>query len=149
VVNEALYAAWRDRLLRFCGRLLRNRHDAEEVVQDVFAKLLAHDGRYTLDGDPGVLLFQLARHRCIDVRRKHAPEARAEVAAVASAPSEPHAEIAEALALLPFEEREVLLLTAVDGLGYREVAAILGCSLGTVAARKYAAVEKLKRRLAP
>lgn len=43
----------------------------------------------------------------------------------------------------------MVLLTAIDGLGYREVAAILGCSLGTVAARKYAAVALLRTRLAP
>ena len=42
-----------------------------------------------------------------------------------------------------------LLLTAVDGLGYREVAEILGCSLGTVATRRCAALQKLRRRLAP
>ena len=44
-----------------------------------------------------------------------------------------------ALATLPDVERETLLLTAVDGLGYREVARVLGCSLGTVAARRCAA----------
>ncbi|HEB53573.1 MAG TPA: sigma-70 family RNA polymerase sigma factor, partial [bacterium] len=52
-----------------------------------------------------------------------------------------------ALAQLPDAERETLLLTAVEGLGYREVARILGCSLGTVAARRCAAIERLRERL--
>jgi RNA polymerase sigma-70 factor, ECF subfamily len=56
-------------------------------------------------------------------------------------------DLLEEIATLAFEEREVLLLTTVDGLGYREVAAILNCSLGTVAARKYAAITQLQRRL--
>ena len=67
---DATFTEWRVRLLRFCSQLLRNAHDAEEVVQDVFAKLLAKDGQYDLAIDPGVLLFRLARNRCIDVRRK-------------------------------------------------------------------------------
>lgn len=72
---DATFTAWRGRLLRFCGQLLRNTHDAEEVVQDVFASLLAKHGRYDLT-DPGVLLFRLARNRCIDLRRKARAGAR-------------------------------------------------------------------------
>ncbi|HEX6810584.1 MAG TPA: sigma-70 family RNA polymerase sigma factor [Planctomycetota bacterium] len=145
---DATFTEWRARLLRFCSQLLRNDHDAEEVVQDVFARLLARNGRYDLGTDPGVLLFRLARNRCIDVRRKHHAVAAADLE-VTAREERPNLELAEALAGLPFAEREVLLLTAVDGLGYREVAAVLGCSLGTVAARRYAAIQKLQRRLSP
>jgi RNA polymerase sigma-70 factor (ECF subfamily) len=60
-----------------------------------------------------------------------------------------HGDLEAALSRLPDDERETLLLTAVDGLGYREVAEILGCSLGTVATRRCAAIQKLRRRLAP
>jgi RNA polymerase sigma-70 factor (ECF subfamily) len=145
---DATFTEWRARLLRFCSQLLRNDHDAEEVVQDVFASLLARNGRYDLGTDPGVLLFRLARNRCIDVRRKHRAVAAADLEATARE-ERPNLELAEALAGLPFAEREVLLLTTVDGLGYREVAAVLGCSLGTVAARRFAAIQKLQRRLSP
>ena len=98
--------------------------------------------------DPGVLLFRLARNRCIDVRRKHRTEVRPELE-VTGRDQRPALELQEALAALPFAEREVLLLTTIDGLGYREVAEILGCGLGTVAARRGAAIEKLRRSLAP
>jgi RNA polymerase sigma factor (sigma-70 family) len=147
-VIESTFRTWRPRLLRFCSNLLRHGHDAEEVVQDVFIKLLEKGDRIDLSDRPEVVLFAMARNRCIDLRRKRAPatgeslEAVAPNAGVAS-------DVAEALALLPFEQREVMLLTTVDGLGYREVAAILGCSLGTVAARKYAAIEGLQRSLRP
>ena len=145
---DATFTEWRPRLLRFCGQLLRNAHDAEEVVQDVFAKLLATNGRYDLATDPGVLLFRLARNRCIDLRRKRHAAATPDLE-VAAREERPHLELAEALASLPLHEREVLLLTTVDGLGYREVAAVLGCSLGTVAARRFTAIQKLQQRLSP
>lgn len=147
-VDDSLYETWRPRLLSFCRQLLRHRHDAEEVVQDVFTKLLGHAGRYDLDADPGVLLFRLARNRCIDLRRKHRPTAVADLTVAAPAGASTR-EVDEAIATLPVALREVLLLTTIDGLGYREVAAILGCSLGTVACRKYAAIEQLRQRLSP
>jgi RNA polymerase sigma-70 factor, ECF subfamily len=147
-VLESTFLVWRPRLLRFCTNLLRHRHDAEEVVQDVFTKLIEKGASYDLTVQPEVLLFRMARNRCVDLRRKRP--------VVANDATEPVArdmqlgiDVAEALAALPIAEREVMLLTTIDGLGYREVAAILGCSLGTVAARKYAAIERLQRRLSP
>ncbi|MBL8753105.1 MAG: sigma-70 family RNA polymerase sigma factor [Planctomycetes bacterium] len=145
---ESTFTAWRERLLRFCTHLLRHRHDAEEVVQDVFAALVAAGNRYDLAHEPGVLLFQLARNRCIDLRRKRT----ADVTDTLDPPARderPRLELQEALVSLPYAQREVVLLTAVDGLGYREVAAILGCSLGTVAGERAAALSTLRRRLAP
>lgn len=147
-VLDATFTAWRPRLLRFCAQLLRSEHDAEEVVQDVFARLLARPAAFDLREDAGVLLFRLARNRCIDVRRKRAAEPHAGLDPAAR-DERPQLELQEALAALPLAEREVLLLTTVDGLGYRDVAAILGCSLGTVAARRYAAITTLRRKLAP
>ncbi|MEO6594512.1 MAG: sigma-70 family RNA polymerase sigma factor [Planctomycetota bacterium] len=145
---DETFSAWRARLHRFCEHLLQDAHDAEEVVQDVFTGLLEHRDHSDLRQNPEVLLFRLARKRCIDVRRKK----RAELCSDLDRPARderPQLELAEAMATLAFEEREVLLLTAIDGLGYREAAAILGCSLGTVAARRYSAIEKLRRRLLP
>jgi RNA polymerase sigma-70 factor (ECF subfamily) len=145
-MEDALYLAWAPRLIRFCTNVLRSSHDAEEVVQDVFTKLLQSEGRYELEQNPGVLLFRLVRNRCIDLKRKRRTEPMAE--RDPHAPKDHH-DLREALGALTFEEREALLLTVQDGLTYRDVAKILGCSLGTVAARKYAAVDKLRKRLAP
>jgi RNA polymerase sigma-70 factor, ECF subfamily len=142
------YSNWQSRLRRYCEQFLQNRHDAEEVVQDVFARLVTTPERFDLDSSPEVLLFRMARNRCIDARRKHV--ARNNVDFEASAPqASDHADLQAALKQLPDDERETLLLTAVDGLGYREVANILRCSLGTVAARRFAAIQKLRERLKP
>jgi RNA polymerase sigma-70 factor (ECF subfamily) len=145
-MEDALYVTWAPRLVRFCTNVLRSSHDAEEVVQDVFTKLLQKEGRYELEQNPGVLLFRLVRNRCIDLKRKHRAEP---IAGFEPRAPGDHRDLREALGGLTFEEREALLLTVQDGLTYRDVAKILGCSLGTVAARKYAAIEKLKEGLAP
>jgi RNA polymerase sigma-70 factor, ECF subfamily len=147
VITET-FTEWQGSLQRFCVQLLRNRHDAEEVVQDVFARLVAEPRRFDLSEAPEVLLFRIARNRCIDTRRKRAARNNADVEPIAPEVQD-HGDLEAALSRLPDDERETLLLTAVDGLGYREVAEILGCSLGTVATRRCAAIQKLRRRLAP
>jgi len=143
--HDALFVAWRPRLLRFCERLLGHRHDAEEVVQDVFARLVEHAARYDLRRDPQLLLYTMARNRCADLRRRRKHhESPADHEPVA--PGEPP-ELRAAVAALPDPEREVILLTVQEGLTYQDVARILGCSIATVAARKYAALLRLRRGL--
>lgn len=144
---EHTFTTWRPRLLRFCAQWLRNPHDAEEVVQDVFTRLAARPHAYDLSADPGVLLFRIARNRCADLRRRPRPVTSEGPEPAAPAAADPALD--EAVAALPAAEREALLLTTVEGLGYREVAAILGCSLGSVANLRYAAINTLRQRLAP
>lgn len=134
-------------LLRYCQSLLRNHHDAEEVVQDVLLQVANGHGPAP-GGTLEVWLFRCARNRCFDRRRKHTPRAVGTADTAAPAPA-PAFDLHDAIAGLPAAERDALLLTAIDGLGYREVAAILGCSLGTVAALRGAAVQKLRTRLEP
>ncbi|MEM7203944.1 MAG: RNA polymerase sigma factor [Planctomycetota bacterium] len=145
---SSTFEDWRHRLQSYCAQLLGNQHDAEEVVQDVFAQLIAAADRYDLARDPEVLLFRLARHRCIDRRRRRSPTNNVDLEPAAP-DRRADAELHEALARLPAAERETLLLTAVDGLGYREAAKILGCSLGTVATRRGAALRRLRDLMEP
>ena len=50
---------------------------------------------------------------------------------------------------LPFEQREVLLLAAVEELRYEEIATLLGIPIGTVMSRLSRAREKLRRAVEP
>lgn len=143
-----IFTTWQDRLVRYCAQLLRDRHEAEEVVQDVFARLVDEPARYDLAQRAEVLLFRMAHNRCVDARRRRRPQSNVDPEPLAGPPTAaPDEDLQRALATLPTDEREALLLTAVDGLGYREVAEILGCSVGTVAARRCAAIDKLRERL--
>jgi RNA polymerase sigma-70 factor, ECF subfamily len=146
VVIAETFTEWHSRLQRFCAQLLQNQHDAEEIVQEVFARLLADPARFDLSESPEVLLFRMARNRCLDARRKQSARNNVDIEAAAPEPTD-HGDLEAALKTLPDDERETLLLTAVDGLGYREVAGILNCSLGTIASRRCTAINKLRNRL--
>ena len=56
-------------------------------------------------------------------------------------------ELQQALAELPMDQREILLMVAVEGLKYREVASILGIPEGTVMSRLARARERLRKRM--
>jgi RNA polymerase sigma-70 factor (ECF subfamily) len=148
MIDERLYEEWSPRLKRFCARFLGAEHDAEEVVQDVFTRLVEHRDRYDTSRKPGVLLFRLARNRCVDLKRRRRAEPLGETEPAAPERA-PGPDLESAMAGLGEKEREVLLLTVQAGLTYQDVARILGCSIATVAARKYAAIRSLKRRLEP
>lgn len=152
-VSEAdfseLYLRERGRLGRIGHAVTRDPRDAEEVVQDVFVRLLA--GRVEPRGEG--LLVRMARNLAIDRlrRRRHREAARPAVAATtAAAVAGPEAAVAARedlrdlvglLAAMPARRRRVFLLDRLDGMPQAEIARTLGVSLSTVEKDLRAALE--------
>jgi RNA polymerase sigma-70 factor (ECF subfamily) len=120
-------------------RVVRNVDDADDVTQQVFAKLLTGLDRYRPAEAPFVVwVLRVARNAAIDhVRRTH----HVAVDAVNGdgvrvrddrGADELRASLRAALALLPQGQRDVLLLTHLVGLSPHEIAAVLGCSVRAV-----------------
>jgi RNA polymerase sigma factor (sigma-70 family) len=122
----------------------RNRVDAEDVLQQVYVKVLS--GKAPFDGRSsfrtwlfGVIRLTALEHlRFLTLRWLHAPSAPEEnLVSDAPSPSESIAErerakiVSETLARLPTRQREVLHLTFYEGMALREAAEIMGVSLGT------------------
>ena len=145
-----LYDAWASRLLAYMMTITRDRHRAEDALQNLFVKLAT--ARPDLR-DPAVYLFRAARNEALRVsgRRREEPLASLDVIA---APQEPRsgadaAVIARALDLLPRDQSEVVLLHVLEGLPFREIGGILGISQDTAASRYRYAIEKLQEHLKP
>lgn len=141
--------------------VLANRADAEEVTQDVF--LRAYRKRTSLR-DPerfrawvARMGWRLALNRqrtAARARRRDTAWCEAAMPAPASAESravesEFHARLRAEIARLPEKLRAVLLLSAVEGLETRAVAAILEIPEGTVRSRLHLARKQLLRRVSP
>ena len=124
--------------------LTRNDHDAEDVVQDAMLRAYRHfEG---LRGEARPWLLAIVRNACFSWIRRNRP---AEVAAgpdeEATAPADgPEALLAreldrrmlnEAIAALPLQFREVLILRELEDLSYREIARIADVPIGTVMSR--------------
>jgi RNA polymerase sigma-70 factor, ECF subfamily len=131
-----LFATYHAALFRFAYRMSCRRDVAEDVVQEVFIRVLRGIERYEARGREAAWLFTIARRLLLDrlradSRRPH--QASSDPDACAARPGqEIAAAIAEALARLAPDEREAFLLREVGGLGYGEIAAVCGITPAAV-----------------
>jgi RNA polymerase sigma-70 factor (ECF subfamily) len=118
-------------------RVVRDLDDADDVTQQVFAKLLTGLDRYRPGEAPFIVwVLRVARNTAIDHVR-HARAVSADRVGDVWAPD--HREVQElrsslraAFAQLPPGQRDVLLLTHLVGLQPNEIAAVLGCTVRAV-----------------
>ncbi len=123
------YAA---RLYTVAYRLLGNRADAEDAVQRALLKAFEARESYAPRWALSTWLYRVLTNVCIDElrrRRRVLPEPLAPGRAGTQAE---RADLARALAAVPREARVLLALHYVNGLSYRELAAIRGISVNTV-----------------
>ncbi len=132
-----LYVRYANNIYSYVASLLRNHHEAEDVTQQVFAKLPDSLQRYEDRGAPFLSwLVRLARNAAIDQLRSRRAVPVAEPI-LAEAPddgaSRDRREILRAaLAGLPEDQREIIVLRHVGGLAPAEIAARLGRSESAV-----------------
>jgi len=146
-----------DRLYRAAWALCGSREDAEDLVQETFARLLARPRLLRRDDDLGYLLSALRNtfinQKRIERRRLRAAPLPDELDLVA----DPHAlqpdaaleagELYAAVAALSDDFRDVLVAVDVAGLSYKEAARALRIREGTVMSRLYRARQQVVRRL--
>ena len=126
-----LYARHADDVLRFTQSIVRNRHDAEDVTQDVFVKLMRAIQKYEEREVPfAAWILRVARNAALDhIRsRRQIPveEVRVSEDGQEQTTFEYTHALREALATLPEAQREVLVLRHIGGLSPNEIADRLG-----------------------
>jgi RNA polymerase sigma-70 factor, ECF subfamily len=149
-----LYRRYAGELFGFACNALGDRELAEEVVQDVFARLWRHAGAYDRSrASVRTWLYAIARNRIVDARRRaavrpvSAPEQVEEEAWELDRELERAVlrwQVAAALARLSTEHRQVIRLAHWGGLSLREIAEQSGVPLGTVKSRVYYALRSLR-----
>ena len=139
----------------FALRLLRERADAEDLLQEVFLQVWREAGRYSKDrGSPEAWIVTMTRSRGIDrlraIRRKdrslvpiEEPVGEVEGRSV-GLESEARLTVLGALASIPESQRKVLELAYFDGLTQSEIAARLEEPLGTVKTRMRTGIGRLR-----
>lgn len=142
-------------LYRVAFRMMGNRHDAEDVVQDTFRSVWNSRDRFDADRGERAWMLSILRRRVVDRwRRKRQPmplsdhnEAAPEL--IAPAPPEEgfSDEMQAALARLSKELREAILLVVVGELTHQEAADLLEVPLGTILSRVSRARKKLHHEL--
>ena len=145
---EALYRRHRSYVLRVAMRFARDRDIALDALQETFCYLLRKfppEGEgLELKAKLTSLLYPVAKHYAMDMRRKADRESSADAAPEPRAPDPPPSGIEGALSRLSPERREVLVLRFVDGLTMEEIAAALDIPVGTVKSRTHLAIRQLR-----
>ena len=154
-----LFEAYKDRVFSIACYSLGDKTAADDITQQIFVKLFTRIGQFRGDSEFTTWLYRLVINACLDERRRQRrllPVAEflpMSKAAYRKSP-EPGYErreiagsVREAIGGLKPKMRLPILLKYIEGLSYEEIAAVLGCSKGTVASRLNRAHKALAKKL--
>jgi RNA polymerase sigma factor (sigma-70 family) len=156
---ERTFADQRAPLLRYATRLLGDREQAQDVVQDTFVRLMAQRSE-AIDGHAVEWLFTVCRNRALDVLRKEGRVTRFEegqidrVTTTEPRPgrsleqAELHDALLQLIDRLPHNQQEVIRLKFQNGFSYQEIARITKLSVGNVGFLIHTAVARLRAEFA-
>ncbi|MEE2045086.1 sigma-70 family RNA polymerase sigma factor [Nocardiopsis tropica] len=158
-----------DQLYPTALRMTRNPADAEDLVQETFAKAFANFHQFRAGTNLRAWLYRILTNTFINSYRKKQREPRQDTtdeikdwqlaaaeahtsSGMRSAENDvldhlPDSAITQALARLPEEFQEVIYLVDIEGYAYKEVAARMGTPLGTVMSRLHRARRQLREML--
>ena len=144
---------WVPRLRRYARALVGRREDADDLVQDTLERAWARGDRWSAVGDMRAWLFSIMHNLHVDgTRRGRIATVELDDAPVEfAAPPGPEPlvvrDLQAALDRLPIEQKEVLLLIALEDMSYADAARTLGIPIGTVMSRLARGRERLRALL--
>ncbi len=149
-----LFERYHRPLFDFLVRMTGNATAAEDLVQDVFVRVLKYRATWRDDGRFETWLFRIARNARIDYFRHRTADAPLDEAAGHLSPAPPAtdtlahsrevARLQQALLLLREDRRELIVLARYRGMKLDAIAELLGVEVGTVKVRMHRAVKELR-----
>jgi RNA polymerase sigma-70 factor, ECF subfamily len=161
---DELFRRHRDAAYGIAFRLVGNREDALDVVQESFVHVMRGAAAFRGQSSFRTWLYRIVTHAALDYRRWRSLRTTESLDAEGAAEPGPgpadrspleeaterdlKSAVERALANVSEKNRAALVLFAIEGLSYQEVADILGISVGTVMSRIFNARQRLKELLA-
>lgn len=155
VAVERLIELYQDSIYAMAVSFTRNPHQAEDLAQEAWIKVLGGLPRFRHDSKFSTWLYRVTMNTFLNAYRSIKREQ--EIVGTLSADSldsdetqaglEVSLDLHHAVRQLPFEFRSVVLLRFVADLSYKEIAAVLELPLGTVQSRLKRALDKLNQNL--
>jgi len=157
---ELLYATYKGRLYTFLLRMVGDPELADDLTHDVFAKVLKLIPTLTREHKVLPWLYRVANNAAIDQLRRRHRFTWLRMGSLSGTGEEPHdadqqdripeqAHVQAVLRSLPPENSAALLLHALEGYSYKEIAEIQGCSMTAVRSRIARARTAFKDRYQP
>jgi RNA polymerase sigma-70 factor (ECF subfamily) len=156
---RAIYEKYAGYMLTLAGNLLDDKIGAEDIVQDVFIKLVESVGTFRLTGSLKSYLATCVANRSRDYIRKRLRQRNAMSKQVEETQAETQStvhlvinseqlrKLADAMTELPYEQRETIALRIHGNLRFRRIAELQNVSTKTVQSRYRYGLEKLRSTL--
>jgi len=164
VTLEALVREHSRLVYRIAYAVLRRHHDAEDATQETFLRVLRYSSKLAAVDDPKTWLARIAWRVAVDRSRKHGrqreipledPEQPVDEVASSDVPADQtlhgaqlSAALERLISALPEKLRQPLILSTIEEMSPREVAATLGMNEAAVRSRVFRARQILKEKLA-
>lgn len=155
MLSEAAIRDQIPRLRRYARALTGNRDTSDDLVQDTLERALSRSALFRPGGDPRPWLFTIMHNIFVNQVRSAAARRTTQLDADAYEPITHDStqdglalrDLSRALAEVPGDQREVLLLIGLENLSYADAAGILGIPVGTVMSRLSRGREHLRATL--
>jgi RNA polymerase sigma-70 factor (ECF subfamily) len=155
---QRIYVKYRDYLLTLTMALVNDAGLAEDIVQDVFVMFAQSSGTFKLHGSLKSYLATCALNRCRDqmrARKRHALSLDEETFMQSGfdppdkrmISDEQSRQVADAMAQLPYEQREVIALHLNAAMKLRHIAGLQNASVSTIKGRYRYGLQKLRLAL--
>ncbi len=155
-MNELLETIWRenhDQLLTFINKRIKNKEESEDILQEVFIKILSKIGTLKDSSKLQAWVYQMTRNTIIDfIRKKKFQEMEAEIKDIEdetneNAMNEATGWIGKYVDALPENYREAVILYEMKGLSQKEIADQLGISYTNARSRIQRGRQLIKKKL--
>ncbi len=146
---ERLVKTYADLILRLSYTYLRSTHDAEDICQTVFLKLIATKQGFDSETHEKAWIIRTTANACKDLLRgaHRRTTVGIEAAGEPAAPQPPESAVLDEVMALPLKYREAIYLHYYEGYSSREISEITGRSVAAVNAHLSRGREKLRSML--
>lgn len=151
---DVLYRRTNAGIYAYALSVLKNTHDAEDVLQECYIKVYDNAASYRSQGKPMAWLITVAKNLCYGKLRQagHYGEVDEKHWEFLSddgdgLTAEDRMTLTQCMMELSDEEREIVVMHAVSGMKHREIAAVLQMALPTVLSKYNRALKKLRQKI--
>ena len=154
VALEQLYRYTHSSVYSFALSILKNTHDAEDVLHDCYVAVWYNAGNYRSQGKPLAWMMTITKNLCLQRIRERGRTAdipqeewTLDLFNDSGLTMEDKSVLSACMEQLSEQERQVVTLHAVSGFKHREIAELLELPLSTVLSKYHRAIKRLKKHL--
>ena len=152
--QAALYGLMRTPVYAYALSILKNSHDAEDILHDAFIRVCQAASGYSFEGKPMAWIMTVTKRLCYGKLRRSSRMVELSEETWNRLGEEDETVTAEdrvtlyaCMEKLSEEERQIVVMHAVADVKHREIAAVLDLPLSTVLAKYHRALKKLRKEM--